>query len=97
MIECLIFESKNQIPLIIIIKLVHINLGKIFYNRSLYKESLYHFNQALNIDERDILLKIWIGKNYSALGYKTRAKAIWSEVLVSDSSNQEVKKLLGLM
>lgn len=80
-----------------IIKLVHVNLGKIFYNQSLFRESLYHFNQALNIDERDNLLKIWIGKNYSALGYKMRAKAIWSEVLATDNSNREVRKLLGLM
>lgn len=80
-----------------IIKLVHVNLGKIFYNQSLFKESLYHFNQALHIDERDNLLKIWIGKNYSALGYKMRAKAIWSEVLATDNSNREVRKLLGLM
>ncbi len=80
-----------------IIKLVHVNLGKIYYNRLLFKESLYHFNQALNIDERDNLLKIWIGKNYSALGYKMRAKAIWSEVLATDNSNREVRKLLGLM
>jgi len=80
-----------------IMKLAHIRLGKIFYNQSLYTESLSHFSRALAIDERDNELKIWIGKNYSALGDKTRARAIWSEVLASDSNNAEVRKLLGMM
>ncbi len=78
-------------------KLVHMNLGKIYFNQSLYAESLGHFTNALQIDERDVLLKIWIGKNYSALGDKTRAKAIWSEVLTTDSGNEEARKLLKLM
>ena len=56
-----------------------------------------HFINALTIDGRDNTLKIWIGKNYSALGDKKRAKAIWTEVLVSDRTNKEAKKLLGLM
>ncbi|MFH0977229.1 MAG: hypothetical protein V1874_15725 [Spirochaetota bacterium] len=80
-----------------LIKSANMNLGKIYFNQSLYKESLMHFTNALKIDGRDNLLKIWIGKNYSALGEKTKAKAIWSEVLASDQSNKEAKKLLGLM
>ena len=79
-----------------LLKLANVNLGKIYFSRSLYKESLAHFTNALKIDERDNLSKIWIGKNYAALGEKTKAKAIWSEVLVSDQSNMEAKKLLGM-
>jgi len=78
-------------------KLVHINLGKIYFNQSLYRESIDQFNQALKIDERDSMPKIWIGKNYSAMGEKDKAKAIWSEVLTTDGANAEVKKLLGIM
>ena len=75
-------------------KLVHVNLGKIYFSQSLYKESLEQFNLALRIDERDALSKIWIGKNYSAMGEKNKAKAIWSEVLINDGTNSEVKELL---
>ena len=78
-------------------KLIHINLGKIYFNQALYSESLNHFTDALGIDERDNQLKVWIGKNYSALGDKIKAKAIWSEVLAADGTNEEVKKLLGHM
>jgi tetratricopeptide (TPR) repeat protein len=78
-------------------KLVHVNLGKIYFNQTLYKESLDHFNQALKIDEKDSMPKIWIGKNYSAMGEKDKAKAIWSEVLTTDGANAEVKKLMGTM
>jgi tetratricopeptide (TPR) repeat protein len=80
-----------------LIKLANINLGKIYFNQSLYKESLVHFSNALRIDDRDNFLKIWIGKNYSALGEKGKAKAIWNEVLASDQTNKEARKLLGLM
>ena len=78
-------------------KLVHVNLGKIYFNQSLYRESLDQFNQALKIDEKDSMPKIWIGKNYSAMGEKDKAKAIWSEVLTTDGANAEVKKLMGTM
>ena len=65
-----------------ILKLVHMNLGKIYYNQSLYKESLTHFNTANLIDNTSSILKIWIGKSYKALGEKDKAKAIWNDVLV---------------
>jgi tetratricopeptide (TPR) repeat protein len=78
-----------------ILKLVHMNLGKLYYNQSLYNESLSQFTSALAIDARDLELKIWIGKNYSAMGNKIKAKAVWSEVLAADGSNEEVKKLLN--
>ncbi|RPI94905.1 MAG: hypothetical protein EHM32_06235 [Spirochaetales bacterium] len=80
-----------------VLKLAHINLGKLYYNQSLFNESLGHFTSALSIDERDNQLKIWIGKNYSALGNKAKARAVWSEVLVIDAGNEEVKKLLNPM
>jgi tetratricopeptide (TPR) repeat protein len=78
-------------------KLVHINLGKIYFNQSLYRESLDQFTLALKIDEKDTTPKIWIGKNYSALGEKDKARAIWSEVLTTEGANSEVKKLMGTM
>lgn len=78
-------------------KLVHVNLGKIYFNQSLYRESLDQFNLALKIDQKDTIPKIWIGKNYSALGEKDKAKAIWSEVLTTDGANSEVKHLMGAM
>jgi len=46
---------------------------------------------------KDTTPKIWIGKNYSALGEKDKAKAIWSEVLTTDGTNAEVKRLMGTM
>ena len=78
-------------------KLVHVNLGKIYFNQSLFRESLDQFNLALKIDVKDTTPKIWIGKNYSALGEKDKAKAIWSEVLTTDGTNTEVKRLMGAM
>ena len=80
-----------------LLKLANINLGRIYFNRALYRESLAHFMSAVKLDEKDNSSKIWIGKNYAALGERAKARAIWSEVLVSDQANDEVKKLLGLM
>jgi tetratricopeptide (TPR) repeat protein len=76
-------------------KLVRINLGKIYFNQSLYRESLDQFTLALQIDQKDTVPKIWMGKNYSAMGARDKARAIWSEVLTTDGSNAEVKELLG--
>jgi len=78
-------------------KLIFISLGTIFYNQSLYKESLDSFMKAHDIDEDDNSLKIWIGRNYFALGDRNRARAIWSDVLAADRHNSEAKKLLGIM
>ncbi len=80
-----------------VLKLVHINLGRIYYTQSLYNESLIHFENALSIDRDDVQSKIWMGKNYSAMGNKLKARAIWSEVLAADASNEEVRRLLKLM
>jgi tetratricopeptide (TPR) repeat protein len=78
-------------------KLAHVNLGKLYYNQSLFNESLQHLTAAGGIDNRDFNIKIWTGKTYYALGFKDRAKAIWNEVLALDRTNIEVKKLLGIM
>lgn len=75
-------------------KLSYSNLGKIYYSQNLYKESIDQFNAAQMIGE-DINYKIWIGKNYFALGMKDKAKTLWTEVLTSNAENAEVKKLLG--
>ena len=80
-----------------ILNQVHVSLGKIYFNQSLYKESLLHFTNAINLDNEDYSSKIWIGKNYYAMGYKDKARAIWSDVLTIKSNNMEVKELLGIM
>ncbi len=78
-------------------KLVHVNLGEIYFHQSLYRESLDQFLKGLEIDSTDNNLRIWIGKNYMELGEKEKARNILNEVYASDSANQEVKKLLGVM
>jgi len=75
-------------------KLSYSNLGKIYYSQNLYKESLDQFNAALLLGD-DINYRIWIGKNYLAMGMKDQAKAAWSEVLTINSDNEEVKILLS--
>jgi tetratricopeptide (TPR) repeat protein len=80
-----------------VLKIVHVNLGKIYFNQSLYRESLHHFGCVLDIDGADIVSKIWSGRNYHALGQKARARALWNEVLSADKENDEVKKLLGII
>jgi tetratricopeptide (TPR) repeat protein len=78
-------------------KLIHVNLGKIYFTQGLYRESLDQFMLALKIDDMDSAVKIWLGKNYSALGDKAKAKTLWGEVLNVDKTNAEVKNLLGIM
>ncbi len=78
-------------------KLVHVNLGEIYFHQSLYRESLEQFLKGLEIDSTDNNLRIWIGKSYMELGEKEKARTILNEVYASDSANQEVKKLLGVM
>ncbi len=80
-----------------VIRLAYLNLGKIYFNQHLYKESLEQFEGILKMDESDTDSKIWLGRNYSAMGYGDKARAIWAEVLASNRENEEVQKLLGLM
>lgn len=80
------------------IKIVsHYNLGQIYYRQRLYRESLEQFDSILAIDINNLNSKIWIGKNYSAMGDRDKARAIWGEVLTINRSNEEVKKLLSLI
>ena len=77
-------------------KLIHVNLGEIYYTQRLYRESVEQFNEALNIDPSDNGVRIWLGKSYNASGDRNRAVSIWEGVLESDNSNKEVLRLLGL-
>jgi GH15 family glucan-1,4-alpha-glucosidase len=47
--------------------------------------------------EEDNYFKIWISRNYLALGEKDKAKAILSKVLLSDRKNKEVEELLKVI
>ena len=73
------------------------NLGQIYFKQRLYRESLEEFESILSMDNSDLNSKIWLGRNYSAMGDRDRARAIWGEVLTVNSSNKEVKRLLELM
>ena len=77
--------------------LIHFNLGEIYFNQSLYQESLNSFTTALTFNKQNSYAKIWIGKNYNALGQKNRARVLWKEVLKSDKNNKEAKILLGII
>ncbi|MCU0848047.1 MAG: tetratricopeptide repeat protein [Spirochaetes bacterium] len=77
-------------------KLIHINLGIVYHNQSLFRESMSHFNSVVEIDPGDINARIWIGKNHFAMGEKDKARAIWNDILARDKSNREVQKLLGV-
>ena len=77
-------------------KIAYLNLGRIYYDQHLYKESIEQFTAALALGD-DLNCKIWIGKNHMALGEKDKAKAVWTEVLNADNSNEEAKKLLDIM
>lgn len=80
------------------IKIVsHYNLGQVYYKQSLYRESLEEFASILAIDNDNLNSKIWIGKNYSAMGDRDKARAIWGEVLSMNRANEEVKRLLSLI
>ena len=78
-----------------VLKLVRMNLGKIYYKQNLYNESLEQFVAAAKNTE-DVLPKIWAGKNYAALGQHDKAKVVWNEAIAVDKNNAELKKLLGI-
>jgi tetratricopeptide (TPR) repeat protein len=89
-----ILETVNDTE---ILRLANFNLGKIYYSQSLYKESLFHFTSALDLNKQDISPKIWIGRNYYAMGMKEKARAVWTELLSADKENKELKGLLGIL
>jgi FimV-like protein len=77
-------------------KIAYFNLGRIYYDQHLYKESVEQYISALALED-DNNCRIWLGKNYIALGEKDRAKSVLNEVLNADNTNEEAKKLLGLI
>jgi len=77
-------------------KIAYLNLGRVYYEQHLYKESAEQFMAALAIGD-DANSRIWLGKSYYALGEKDKAKTVWTDVLNADSSNEEAKKLLGMI
>ena len=78
-----------------IMKLSFTNLGKIYFNQNLFKESLDQFTSALDLGD-DIDCKLWVGKNYLAMGMKDKAKAVWGEI-ITVSDNEEAKKYINSM
>ncbi len=78
-------------------KLVYRNLGEIYFTQSLFQESITQFIKASEIDANDADIKLWIVKNYSALGEKTRAREVLNEILQKDRTNPEAKRLMGTL
>ena len=76
-----------------IMKISLTNLGKIYFNQNLYKESLEQFTSALDFGD-DVNCKLWIGKNYLAMGMKDKAKSVWGEILAT-SDNEEAKRYIN--
>jgi len=77
-------------------RIAYLNLGKIYYGQHLYRESMDQFTAALALGDSEEC-RIWIGKNYFALGQKEKAKEVWTEVFNANNANEEVKKLLGMI
>ena len=76
-----------------IMKISFTNLGKVYFNQNLFKESLDQFTFALSLGD-DINCKLWIGKNYLAMGMKDKAKAVWSEI-IAVNDNEEAKRYIN--
>lgn len=76
-------------------RLVHINLGRIYFNQRLFRESIESFSEALKIDSNDNDSKIWLGKNYIATGNRENAKLLLNDILSSDKNNKIAKEMLG--
>ena len=76
-------------------KIAHLNLGKIYYHKSLYNESLYHLTEAAKLDENDFSIQLWIGKSFYKAGDRKKAELVWKTILQKDKENVDAKKLLG--
>ena len=83
--------KTTEDPLIMKISLT--NLGKIYFNQNLFKESLDQFTSAMSLGD-DINCKLWIGKNYLAMGMKEKAKAVWNEI-ITVNDNEEAKRYIN--
>ncbi|MCL1834272.1 MAG: hypothetical protein FWG49_07205 [Leptospirales bacterium] len=79
-----------------VIKITLTNLGKIYFNQNLYRESLEQFTSALSLsdDNNDVNCKLWIGKNYLAMGMKDKARAVWNEI-IAVNDNEEAKRYIN--
>ena len=77
----------------LIMKISFTNLGKIYFNQNLFKESLDQFTSALSLGD-DINCKLWIGKNYLAMGMKDKARAVWNEI-IAVNDNEEAKRYIN--
>lgn len=75
-------------------RICYINLGRIYFNQRLYRESLEQYTAALNISA-DNNCRVWIAKNHFALGEKDKALIILNEAAALDPANDEVKQLLS--
>jgi tetratricopeptide (TPR) repeat protein len=75
-------------------KIAHLNLGKIYYQKSLYNESIYHLSEAAKLDENDLTIQVWIGKSFFKAGDRKKAESIWKTVLQKDKNNVDAKNLL---
>ncbi|HPS57671.1 MAG TPA: hypothetical protein PK514_06140 [Spirochaetota bacterium] len=76
-------------------RICYLNLGRIYFNQSLYRESLEQYTAALNISA-DNNCRIWIAKNHFALGEKEKALIILNEAAAADPANEEVMQLLSV-
>ncbi|MCL1864543.1 MAG: hypothetical protein FWF73_01885 [Spirochaetes bacterium] len=79
-----------------IMKISFTNLGKIYFSQNLFKESLDQFTSALSLGGDDVNCKLWIGKNYLAMGMKDKARAVWSEI-IAVNDNEEAKRYINSM
>lgn len=75
-------------------RVCYLNLGRIYFNQRLFRESLEQYTAALNISA-DNNCRVWIAKNHFALGEKEKALVILNEASALDPANEEVKLLLS--
>lgn len=78
-----------------ILKLVRVNLGRIYYRQGLFAEAVEEFAFAQQLDASDSSISIWTGRAYLGLGQPDKAKAVWSAALALDNGNVELRKLLS--
>ena len=75
-------------------RIIGVSLAKVYFAQSLYNESMALLQPLVLADASDAEAKIWLAKNYAALGEKARAKDLLSQVLSADADNAEAKSLI---